>query len=187
VISALGRKIDGIGGVKINDMIQTDAAINMGNSGGPLLDSTGQLIGMNTVIFSTTGSSAGLGFAVPADTIRTIVPQLIQHGKVIRPGLGIGIAPESMKRRILGEDKGIIVSYVDEKGSAAQAGIRGMTQDQYGRTYLGDIIINVDAQDVNNLDDIYQVLDKRKIGDEINIKYRREGKVLSTKVKLKAL
>jgi S1-C subfamily serine protease len=187
VISALGRKIDGIGGVKINDMIQTDAAINMGNSGGPLLDSSGQLIGMNTVIFSTTGSSAGLGFAVPADTIRTIVPQLIQHGKVIRPGLGIGIAPESMKRRILGEDKGIIVSYVDEKGSAAQAGIRGMTQDQYGRTYLGDIIINVDAQDVNNLDDIYQILDKRKIGDEIIIKYRREGKVLSTKVKLKAL
>jgi S1-C subfamily serine protease len=187
VISALGRKIDGIGGVKINDMIQTDAAINMGNSGGPLLDSSGQLIGMNTVIFSTSGSSAGLGFAVPADTIKGIVPQLIQHGKVIRPGLGIGIAPESMKRRILGEDKGIIVSYVDEKGSAAQAGIRGMTQDQYGRTYLGDIIINVDAQDVNNLDDIYQVLDKRKIGDEIIIKYRREGKVLSSKVKLKAL
>ncbi len=187
VISALGRKIDGIGGVKINDMIQTDAAINMGNSGGPLLDSSGQLIGMNTVIFSTSGSSAGLGFAVPADTIRSIVPQLIQHGKVIRPGLGIGIAPESMKRRILGDDKGIIVSYVDEKGSAAQAGIRGMTQDQYGRTYLGDIIINVDAQDVNNLDDIYQILDKRKIGDEIIIKYRREGKVLSTKVKLKAL
>jgi S1-C subfamily serine protease len=187
VISALGRKIDGIGGVKINDMIQTDAAINMGNSGGPLLDSSGQLIGMNTVIFSTSGSSAGLGFAVPADTIKAIVPQLIQHGKVIRPGLGIGIAPESMKRRILGEDKGIIVSYVDEKGSAAQAGIRGMTQDQYGRTYLGDIIINVDAQDVNNLDDIYQVLDKRKIGDEIIIKYRREGKVLSSKVKLKAL
>lgn len=188
VISALGRKIDGIGGVKINDMIQTDAAINMGNSGGPLLDSNGHLIGMNTVIFSTSGSSAGLGFAVPADTIKVIVPQLIQHGKLIRPGLGIGIVPDSMKRRILGkDDKGIIVSYVDEKGSAARAGIKGMTQDQFGRTYLGDIILSVNGQDVNNLDDIYQVLEKRKIGDEVMVKYRREGKVLATKVRLQAL
>lgn len=187
VISALGRKIDGIGGVKINDMIQTDAAINMGNSGGPLLDSNARLIGMNTVIFSTSGSSAGLGFAVPADTIRVIVPQLIQHGKLIRPGLGIGIVPDSMKRRIIADDKGIIVSYVDEKGSAARAGIKGMTQDQYGRTYLGDIILSVDGQDVNNLDDIYQVLEKHKIGDEVDVKYRREGKVLTTKVKLQPL
>lgn len=187
VISALGRKIDGIGGVKINDMIQTDAAINMGNSGGPLLDSGARLIGMNTVIFSTSGSSAGLGFAVPADTIKVVVPQLIQHGKLIRPGLGIGIVPDSMKRRILGNDKGIVVSYVDDKGSAAKAGIQGMTQDQYGRTYLGDIILSVDGQDVNNLDDIYQVLDKHKIGDEVMVKYRREGKTLATKVKLQPL
>lgn len=188
VISALGRKIDGIGGVKINDMIQTDAAINMGNSGGPLLDSNGHLIGMNTVIFSTSGSSAGLGFAVPADTIKVIVPQLIQHGRLIRPGLGIGIVPDSMKRRILGsDDKGIIVSYVDDKGSAAKAGIKGMTQDQFGRTYLGDIILSVDGKDVNNLDDIYQVLEKHKIGDDVMVKYRREGKVLATKVRLQAL
>ncbi|WP_408098710.1 S1C family serine protease [Peredibacter sp. HCB2-198] len=187
VISALGRKIDGIGGVKINDMIQTDAAINMGNSGGPLLDSSGQLIGMNTVIFSTSGSSAGLGFAVPADTIKMIVPQIIQHGRVIRPGLGIGIVPDSMKRRIVGDDKGIIVSYVDEKGGAAKAGIKGMTQDRYGRTYLGDIILSVDGQDVNSLDDIYQVLETKKVGDEVMVKYRREGKTLATKVKLQAL
>lgn len=187
VISALGRKIDGIGGVKITDMIQTDAAINMGNSGGPLLDSSGKLIGMNTVIFSTSGSSAGLGFAVPADTIKTIVPQLIQHGKVIRPGLGIGIVPDNMKQRIVGDGKGIVVSYVDEKGSAAKAGIKGMTQDQFGRTYLGDVILSVDGQEVNNLDDIYQILDKRKIGDDIKVKYRRDGKVKSTKVKLQAL
>jgi S1-C subfamily serine protease len=187
VISALGRKIDGIGGVKINDMIQTDAAINMGNSGGPLLDSGARLIGMNTVIFSTSGSSAGLGFAVPVDTIKVVVPQLIQHGKLIRPGLGIGIVPDSMKKRIVGADKGIIVSYVDDKGSAAKAGIQGMTQDQLGRTYLGDIILSVDGQDVNNLDDIYQVLDKHQIGDEVMVKYRREGKTLATKVKLQPL
>lgn len=187
VISALGRKIDGIGGVKISDMIQTDAAINMGNSGGPLLDSSGRLIGMNTVIFSTSGSSAGLGFAVPSDTIKVIVPQLIQHGKVIRPGLGIGIVPDSMKRRIIGDDKGIIVSYVDEKGSAAKAGIKGMTQDQFGRTYIGDILLSVDGQEVNNLDDIYQVLERHKIGDEVMVKYRREGKTFAVKVKLQAL
>lgn len=187
VISALGRKIDGIGGVKITDMIQTDAAINMGNSGGPLLDSNARLIGMNTVIFSTSGSSAGLGFAVPADTIKVIAPQLIEHGKVIRPGLGIGIVPDTMKRRIIRNDKGIIIAHVDEKGSAAKAGLKGMTQDQYGRTYLGDIILSVDGQDVNNLDDIYQILDKKKIGDEVMVKYRREGKTLATKVKLQAL
>jgi S1-C subfamily serine protease len=187
VISALGRKIDGVGGVKINDMIQTDAAINMGNSGGPLLDSSAKLVGMNTVIFSTSGSSAGLGFAVPSDIIKVVVPQLIQHGKLIRPGLGIGIVPDGMKRRIFGSEKGIVVSYVDEKGSAAKAGIKGMTQDQFGRTYLGDIILSVDGQDVNNLDDIYQVLEKHKIGDEVMVKYRRDGKVLAAKIRLQAL
>ena len=187
VISALGRKIDGIGGVKINDMIQTDAAINMGNSGGPLLDSSGNLIGMNTVIFSTSGSSAGLGFAVPVDTIKLIVPQLIKHGKLIRPGLGIAIVPDSMKRRLIQGDKGIIISHVEAKGGAAQAGLQGMSQDKYGRVYLGDIILSVDGKDVNNLDDIYQVLETKKIGDSVEVKYSREGKVKTTKVTLKAL
>ena len=186
VISALGRKIDGIGGVKINDMIQTDAAINMGNSGGPLLDSSAKLIGMNTVIFSTSGSSAGLGFAVPADTIKLVVPQIIQHGKVIRPGLGIGIVPDSMKSRIIRKERGIIISYVDEKSGAYRAGLRGMTQDEYGRTYLGDIILSVDNQEVNNLDDIYQVLQKKQIGDRVDVTYKREGKTKTTKVELQA-
>jgi S1-C subfamily serine protease len=187
VISALGRKIDGIGGVKITDMIQTDAAINMGNSGGPLLDSSARLIGMNTVIFSTSGSSAGLGFAVPADTIKMIVPQLIQHGRVIRPGLGIGIVPDSMKRRLIADGKGLIISYIDEKGSAAKAGLKGMTQDQLGRVFLGDIILKVDGKEVNSLDDIYQILESRKIGDTVEIRYSRDGKVLTTKVTLQAL
>jgi S1-C subfamily serine protease len=187
VISATGRSIQGIGGVKINDMIQTDAAINMGNSGGPLLDSSGKLIGMNTVIFSTSGSSAGLGFAVPSDTIRLVVPQLIKHGKVIRPGLGIGIVPDSMQRRLTGNDKGIVISHIDEKGAAAQAGLRGMTQDRHGRMFLGDIILEVDGKVVNNLDDIYQVLDRKNIGDEVSVKYQRNGKTATTKVRLQAL
>jgi S1-C subfamily serine protease len=186
VISALGRKIDGIGGVKINDMIQTDAAINMGNSGGPLLDSSAKLIGMNTVIFSTSGSSAGLGFAVPADTIKMIVPQLMKHGKVIRPGLGIGIVPDSMKKRLGEMEKGLIISYIDEKGGAAAAGLKGMTQDRYGRVYLGDIILSVDGVEVNSFDDIYQVLDTKKVGDMVDVKYIREGKTYTAKVRLKA-
>jgi S1-C subfamily serine protease len=187
VVSALGRKIEGIGGVKISDMIQTDAAINMGNSGGPLLNSSSELIGMNTVIFSTSGSSAGLGFAVPADTISRIVPQLIKHGKVIRPGLGISIVPDGMKNSRLNIKKGIVISHVDERGSAASAGLQGMTQDQFGRYYLGDIILSVDGQEVNNLDDIYQVLDKKNIGDTVEVKYRRDGKELKVKIKLKAI
>jgi S1-C subfamily serine protease len=187
VVSALGRKIEGVGGVKISDMIQTDAAINMGNSGGPLLNSSAELIGMNTVIFSTSGSSAGLGFAVPADTISRIVPQLIKHGKIIRPGLGISIVPDAMKVFRLQIKKGIVISHVDEKGSAAAAGLKGMTQDQLGRYYLGDIILSVDGQEVNSLDDIYQVLDKKNIGDTVDVKYRREGKDLKVKIKLKAI
>lgn len=187
VISALGRKIDGIGGVKINDMIQTDASINMGNSGGPLLDSSGKIIGMNTVIFSTSGSSAGLGFAVPVDTIKMVVPQIISHGKVIRPGLGITIMPDAMEVRITGTDKGLIIGTVVDKGPAANAGLRGMTQDKYGRFYLGDVILTVDSKVVNNLDEIYQVLETKKIGDMVDVSYRRDGKILKTRVLLEAI
>jgi S1-C subfamily serine protease len=187
VISALGRKIDGVGGVKINDMIQTDAAINMGNSGGPLLDSSGKIIGMNTVIFSTSGSSAGLGFAVPVDTIKMVVPQLIAHGKITRPGLGISIMSDQMESRMTGSDKGVIIGTVVDKGPADKAGLRGMTQDRYGRVYLGDVILSVDGKAVNNLDDIYQILETKKIGDPVELKYRREGKILTTSVRLQAI
>ena len=187
VISALGRKIEGIGGVKINDMIQTDASINQGNSGGPLLDSSAKLIGMNTMIFSTSGSSAGLGFAVPVDTIKQIVPQLIKHGKVIRPGLGIVIATDEEKFRIIGRMIGLIIKYVDEKGGAAEANLRGMTQDNMGRIYIGDIITKVNGTEVNSLDDIYQILDTKKIGDTVSVEYLREGKKFKANVRLKAL
>jgi S1-C subfamily serine protease len=187
VISALGRKIEGYGGVKIHDMIQTDAAINMGNSGGPLMNSSGELIGMNTMIFSTSGSSAGVGFAVPVDTIKMIVPQLIKHGKIIRPGLGIGIAPDGFKQKLGIKDNGIIVYYVDEDGAAAKAGLQGMTQDRYGRVYVGDIIVSINNETVNSLDDIYHVLEKYKIGETVTIQYLREGKKKETKVILKSI
>lgn len=183
IVSALGRKIPGFGGVKIHGMIQTDSSINPGNSGGPLLDSSGNLIGINTMIYSQSGSSSGVGFAVPVDTIKRIVPQLIKHGKVIRPGLGIGVLDDYMKEQF-GVKEGIVIKYVDERGGAAKAKLRGMGRDRYGRYYVGDIIISIDGVKINEFDDIYQILDKHKVGDRIEVEYRREGKLKKTKVKL---
>lgn len=186
IISALGRKIQGIGGVKIHDMIQTDAAINQGNSGGPLLNSKGQLIGMNTMIFSTSGSSAGLGFAVPVDTVKRYVPQLIKHGKIIRPGLGIGVLEQAVADRYVGEE-GAAISFVDPEGAAAKAGLRGMSRDKYGRIYIGDVITKIGGQKVSNLDDIYHALDNYKIGDTVEVEYIRKGKKREADVTLQAL
>ena len=186
IISALGRKMDGVGGVKIQDMIQTDAAINQGNSGGPLLDSSGNVIGVNTLIVSGSGSSAGLGFAVPIDTVKRIVPQLIKFGKVIRPGLGISVLEDYIRARYVGK-KGVALSYVDPNGSAGQAGLRGMMRDRFGRTFLGDVILSVDGKEVNSRDDIYHVLGNYKIGDSVVIEYIRDDKKQKVRVKLKEL
>jgi len=184
IISALERKIPGIGQVTIHGMIQTDTSINPGNSGGPLLDSSGRLIGMNTVIYSASGSSAGVGFAVPVDTISRIVPQIIKHGKVTQPGLGIGILPEQFNYRF-GIEKGIIISVVDPQGGAAAAGLEGVSEDRYGRYYIGDVILKVDGKEVNNFDDIYHSLDSKKRGDTVEVEYLREGKKRRKKVTLK--
>lgn len=186
IISALGRKIDGIAGVKIHEMIQTDAAINQGNSGGPLINSSGELIGMNTMIFSTSGSNSGLGFAVPVDTIKRITPQLIQHGRVIRPGLGIGVLDDQIKERYFDND-GAAISFVDPDGAAAKAGLRGMLKDRYGRIYLGDVITKVENKKVNNKDDIFHALEQFKIGDTIKVEFIRENKPKSTTIKLQEL
>jgi len=184
IISALGRKIDGIGGFKIHDMIQTDAAINQGNSGGPLLNSKGELIGMNTMIFSTSGSSSGLGFAVPVDTIKEIVPQLIEHGKVIRPVLGVNILSDQQKEMYFPKTPGAILTYVDPALGAGLAGLKGMRRDRFGRNYQGDVILKINGTNVNTKDDIFQMLEKFKVGDTIDIEYKRDGKTKTTKVKL---
>lgn len=186
IVSALGRKMDGVGGVKIHDMVQTDAAINQGNSGGPLLDSSGRVIGVNTLIVSGSGSSAGLGFAVPIDTVKRVVPELIKFGKVIRPGLGISVLDDFVRDRYVGK-KGVALSYVDPEGSAGRAGLKGMMRDRFGRVFLGDIILAIDSYEVNSRDDIYHALGKYKIGDTVTLHYIREQKKLTTKVKLKAL
>jgi S1-C subfamily serine protease len=172
IVSALNRKIPGIGDVTIHGMIQTDSSINPGNSGGPLIDSTGKLIGMNTLIYSKSGSSSGVGFAVPVSSIKRTVPQLISHGKVIRPGLGIGILPEMHKVRF-GIEKGIVITFLDKKGGAFKAGLEGIKRDQYGRYIIGDTILAVNGKEVNNLDDIYHILNLKKIGDKVKVTYRR--------------
>ncbi len=184
IISALGREFPSMTGVKINNAIQTDASINPGNSGGPLLDSSGNLIGVNTMIFSTSGASAGIGMAIPVDEVKRIVPQLINNGKVSRPSLGITIVPDNYRDYSFGLDKGIIIESVDPKGPAGKAGLKGLTSDREGY-YLGDVIVSLGGNEVNNYNDIYNALDKFKAGDAIDVGFLRNGKKITTKITLK--
>lgn len=183
IISALDRKIEGIGGVKIHGMIQTDCSINPGNSGGPLIDSSGTLIGMNTMIFSASGSSAGVGFAVPVDTIKRIVPDLIKFGKVNRPGLGIALLEDNYKG-YFNVSKGLVIKYVDPTSPAGKLGLKGMSRDPRGRYYIGDVLLKLDGKEVNSYDDIYNLLENYKIGQEVSITYLRDEKNISTKITL---
>ncbi|MFI5360613.1 MAG: S1C family serine protease [Elusimicrobiota bacterium] len=184
VISALGRVVQGIGGVTIHDMIQTDAAINPGNSGGPLLDSSGNLIGMNTMIYSRSGSSAGIGFAVPAAFIKRIVPQLVSFGKVIRPGIGISVLTEGQKYYLLGDQDGVLVDSAARAGPAAKAGLRGGRRLPGGRYSPGDLIVGIDAHEIKDYDDLFNALDLYKVGDSVSVKVKRDGKELSIPVRL---
>jgi S1-C subfamily serine protease len=176
IVSAIGRQVVGIGGVTIHDMIQTDAAVNPGNSGGPMLDSDGRLIGMNTMIYSASGASAGIGFAVPVAFIRRIVPQLIKFGRTIQPGIGIVILPEPQKYQLLGDLDGVVVRDVQPNTPAARAGMRGIRRDATGRYRIGDIIIGIDDKKVKDYDDLYNILDLYKVGDKVLLKSLREGK-----------
>ncbi len=185
VISALGRQVDGIGGVKIREMIQTDAAINPGNSGGPLLDSTGRLIGMNTMIYSKSGASAGIGFAVPASTIARVVPQLIKQGHVEQVGIGIDIDPSQRLERRLGM-RGVIVIAARPDSPAAQGGIKGLSRTMSGLE-LGDVIVGIDDKAIENYDDLYNALDVRKPGETIKVTLVRENHKVEVSVKLVTL
>ncbi len=185
VISALGRQMQGAGGVTIRDMIQTDAAINPGNSGGPLLDSTGQLIGMNTMIYSKTGSSAGIGFAVPISTIARIVPQIIKTGRAEQLGLGVNIDPQQKLERRLGL-RGVIVLAVPPESQAAKAGLRGIIRKGRGIA-LGDIIVGVDEKRIETFDDLYSTLDAHKPDDVVKVTVVRGEETVSVPVKVTVL
>jgi S1-C subfamily serine protease len=185
VISALGREVKGIGEVTIRGMVQTDAAINPGNSGGPLLDSRGQLIGMNTMIFSTSGSAAGIGFAVPVNTIERIVPQIIRTGAPERVGLGISYVEDDMARRIGIE--GVIVRGVAPGSPAEKAGLHAITEVAGGLSL--DVIVGIDDKRVRNFDDLYGSLEEKNAGDKVKVSVRRlpEDKVISVEVELMML
>ena len=185
VISALNREIESVTRRPIQGVIQSDAAINPGNSGGPLLDSAGRLIGVNTAIYSPSGASAGIGFAIPVDTVNRIVPELIRSGKIIRPGLGIQIADDQIAQRL--GVTGLLVVDVARGSAAAKAGIQPTRRDAEGRLRLGDIITALDGKKVESPNDLYLLLEKYKIGDAVNISILRNGKTVETKVALEAV
>ncbi len=185
VISALNREIESLTRRPIQGVIQSDAAINPGNSGGPLLDSAGRLIGVNTAIYSPSGVSAGIGFAIPVDTVNRIVPELIRNGKLIRPGLGIQIADEQIADR-LGVN-GVLILDVARGSGAAKAGLRPTRRDRNGRIQLGDVITAVDGKKVESPNDLYLALEKYKVGEAVNLALMRDGKPAQAKVALDAI
>ncbi len=187
VISGLQRPIRARNDRPIDAAIQTDASINPGNSGGPLLDKYGRMIGINSQILSPSGASAGVGFAIPVNTAKRVVPQLIQFGEVRRPKLGVMLeSVEELSRRYrLPVEKGLLVRYVQQGGSADKAGIRGFTRDG-DSVLLGDIILSLDGQSLGSEDDLYRLLDKKNIGDIVSLELYREGNRISIPVKLLA-
>jgi len=185
VISALGREIESVTRRPIQGVIQTDAAINPGNSGGPLLDSAGRLIGVNTAIYSPSGVSAGIGFAIPVDTVNRIVSELIRYGKVTRPGIGVQIAEEQIADRL--GVKGILIVEVVPGSAAAKAGLRPTQREGSGRVRLGDVITAVDGKKVESPNELFILLENYKVGDVVSISLLRDGKVMQTKVTLEAV
>ncbi|CAH9067844.1 unnamed protein product [Cuscuta europaea] len=183
VISGLNRDIFSQTGVTISGGVQTDAAINPGNSGGPLLDSKGNLIGINTAIFTRTGTSAGVGFAIPSATVMRIVPQLIQSGKVTRAGLNIEIASDPTANQ-LNVSNGALVLLVPANSLAAKAGILPTSRGIAGNIVLGDIIEAVDNKRVRSKTDLYKALDDHSVGDNVKLKIRRGNENLEITVVL---
>jgi S1-C subfamily serine protease len=177
IVSALDRSLSDDNGATIEHLIQSDAAINPGNSGGPLLDSAGRLIGINTAIYSPSGASAGIGFAVPVDTVNRVVPQLIRHGKYLRPTLGIE-ADEGLNERLKGllDVAGVVILRVAPGSAAAAAGLRGATLSRDGGLVPGDIITAIEGKPVDSVGRLFARLDDYRVGDTVKVKVLREGK-----------
>ncbi|MBC7900020.1 MAG: trypsin-like peptidase domain-containing protein [Saprospiraceae bacterium] len=187
VISGLQRPIRARNGQPIDAAIQTDASINPGNSGGPLLDKFGKMIGINSQILSPAGGSVGVGFAVPVNTAKRVVPQLIQFGAVRRPKMGVdGVGIEKLTERgiALPVQKGLLLYTVANGGPAYAAGLRGLSRDAEGDLVLGDVITSIDGTAIGDLDDLYRYLDKKQIGDTVQVKVVRDGQDLTVPVRL---
>ncbi len=174
IVSALDRALTEENGANIEHLIQTDAAINPGNSGGPLLDSAGRLIGINTAIYSPSGANAGIGLAVPVDTVNRVVPQLISHGQYLRPSLGIAV-DDNLNQRLADYLKieGVVILRVSPDSAAANAGLKGATLTRDGGIIPGDIILAVDGKPVEGVGKLLARLDDYKVGDVVQLKVRR--------------
>jgi len=185
IVSAKGRNITSPGGQEIEDVIQIDAAINPGNSGGPLLDSAGRLIGVNTAIYSPSGTSAGVGFAVPVDTVNRVVPQIIEQGSYQPPRLGIAVergASENVMRNL--GISGVMIYEVQSGSGAEEAGLQGLEM-QGNRIVLGDIIQEINGRAVKSMDELMSAVDAYKVGDVVQLKIIRSGKVATAEVELR--
>jgi len=186
VISGLQRPIRARNNRPIDAAIQTDASINPGNSGGPLLDKYGRMIGINSQILSPAGGSVGVGFAIPVNTAKRVIPQIIQFGEVKRPKLGATLpSVKDLKDRgyKMPVEDGLLIYDTAPNGPAAVAGLRGIQADGN----IGDIIVGADGQEIKDLDDIYRLLDKKQFGDTIQLEVFRAGKTVTVPVKLTAL
>ena len=173
VVSALDREIQSPSNRTIRGVIQTDAAINPGNSGGPFLNSLGQLVGVNTAIFSPSGGSAGIGFAIPVNTVSEVVPQLIAFGKIMRPVLGVELASDRWLRRYRVDGVPIVRTY---RGFPAEnAGMVGARRGSRGEIILGDVIVEIEGERVANNDEFLSAMEKHRVGDTIDIVTTREG------------
>ena len=171
IISALKRRLPTSGGREITNVIQTDAAINPGNSGGPLLDSAGRVIGVNTAILSPSGTSAGIGFAIPIDAVNRVVPELIRRGSVPTPGIGIVAASEAAATRAGAE--GVVILRTVPGSSAERAGLRGVDAKS-GRA--GDVIVGINGKQVRRLADLTQELERVGVGKRVTLSVQRDGR-----------
>lgn len=183
IISALGREIESMTGAAIPGVIQTDAAINPGNSGGPLLDSNGLLIGVNAAILSPSRASAGIGFAIPVDEVNRVVTELIRHGRIIRPGLGVRLASDQVNERL----NGVLIVDVIPDGPASKAGLMPTRTDDAGRIILGDIIVAINDQPIRSTRDLHNALGAYDIGKTVKLTIRRGVKQLDLEITLGAV
>jgi S1-C subfamily serine protease len=187
IVSALDRSLTGENGVLIQHLIQTDAAINPGNSGGPLLDSAGRLIGMNTAIYSPSGASAGVGFAVPVDTVNRVVPELIVKGYYSSPSMGVQ-TNENLSRviaRQLGVT-GAAILRIKPGGPAELAGLKGARIGRRNTIYPGDVIVALDGKDVDSVARLLALLDDHKAGEVVQLTVWRDGKKIHVPVTLRS-
>jgi S1-C subfamily serine protease len=191
IVSALDRSLNSEDGSLIEHLIQTDAAINPGNSGGPLLDSAGRLIGITTAIYSPSGTNAGVGFAVPVDTVNRVVPLLIKNHRYVQPDIGVRLDEQSnaeITRQL--NIPGVVILQVEPGSTAETAGLKGVqiTRDEMlrARVFPGDIIQAVNGRSVLSVAELRARFDDHSVGDKVKLKIWREGKARDVSVKLQA-